>query len=256
MTRILAIAIGSGVGWLLGFAVSLLTAFDYAPIIGAVIFAAAALSESGSSGFIYDRHDRKILNRAFDMSLVTAWGAYPALKRMKDIPHRYDHAIEEILTASFPDLVRARMVNFNEVIDLIKESSETGTEPTKALRRHNRAYKPGIFKKKSATYTVLDTVAKILVYAGGDRDAAIWYFHFAKKLGVPYKNSAYFLENAIEEQEQSSTLIPGYPKTPNPMATISEGLAVPDDLLPYIDSFAKKRSDVLDKMFSNDSRAA
>jgi len=31
---------------------------------------------------------------------------------------------------------------------------------------------------------------------------------------------------------------------------------VPDDLLPYIDSFAKKRSDVLDKMFSNDSRAA
>lgn len=256
MTRILAIAMGAGVGWLLGFAVSLVTAFNYAPIIGAVIFAAAALSESGSSGFIYDRYDRKILNRAFDMSLVTAWGAYPALKRIKDIPHRYDHAVEEILTASFPDLVRARMVNFNEVIDLIRESSETGTEPTKALRRHNRAFKPSIFKKTSATYTVLDTVAKLLVYAGGDRDAAIWYFHFAKKLGVPYKNSAFFLESAINEQEQSSTLIPGYPKATSPLATISEGLTVSTELVPYIDSFVKKRSDVLDKMFSSDSRAA
>lgn len=256
MTRILAIAIGAGVGWLIGFAVSLVTAFEYAPIIGAIIFAAAGFSESGASGFVYDRYDRRILNRAFDMSLVTAWGAYPALNRIKDIPHRYDNAIEEILTASFPDLVRARMVNFNEVVDLIRESSEAGTEPTRALKRHNRAYKPGIFKKTSATYTVLDTVAKLLVYAGGDRDAAIWYFNFAKKLGVPYRNSASFLETAIDQQEQSSTMIPGYPKAPNPLATISEGMTVPSELLPFIDSFVKKRSDVLDKMFSSDSRAA
>lgn len=256
MTRILSTVIAAALGWAIGMVLFWALGWSYAPTIGAVIIASAGFMASAPTGITFGRGNAKVLAQGMDMALVTAWAAAPAMHRFMRNQDRYLQHEENILMTCIPPAIREKMYNYEDFVMLFRESMKAGSEPIAALKRHNRAFKPGIFKKKSATYTVLQELARIIIAAGADRRGAVWYYHVAEKLGVPPKHAYGFMDTAISEQRVSPTMIPGFPDHDLPIATASSGLPIPGDLEPYLDAYDKGRASILNIMFGDDSRAA
>lgn len=256
MTRIIAIIISAIAGYIIGIPIYLASDFVYAPLVSAAVFAISGIIMSASSGMGFTRSDAKVTNQAIDMVLVAAWGASPALKRLQRREERYLRAEEDLLNTTIPSGIKDILYNYEDLLFLIRESIRTGTEPFASLKRHNRAFRPGLFTKRSASYTVLQVVARIMLEAGADRRGAIWYYAFSKSLKVPFKDSHEFMEMAFSEQIRSPSMIPGFPDDESDLGKCSEGIKVTKEMEPYLDAFDRRRSQVLDIMFPDSSRAA
>lgn len=256
MTRLLSTIIAGAFGWLVGLA--LMWGFDlnYAAIALAALFALAGWIAGEPTGISFGRNDTKVLKQAIDMALVLAWASAPAMARFSRNQDRYLQYEENLLNSCIPLGIREKMYNYEDFIGLFRESLRTRSEPFASLKRHNRAFRPGIFKKESASYTVLQELARVTIAAGADRRGAVWYYHVASKLHVSPKHAAGFMETAIAEQLSSPLMIPGFPDHDSPIATASEGITIKKDLEPYLDAYDKGRSRILDMMFGDDSRAA
>jgi hypothetical protein len=229
--------------------------YTWAPMTAAIIIGFSGFLVSRSYGEPFTGNDKRVMGQAIDMLLIMGWMAGPALKRVEAQQGRYLRAEEAMIDSSMPLEIRDKMFNYEDLIFFVRQSIASQGIPLKAIRRHNRAFKPGLLRKKSASYTILGVVARIIVEAGGGRNAAAWYYEAARKLKIPYKHSQEFIEAAFYEQMQSPSMIPGLPDEDSLLGRAGQGIEQTAELAPYLDAYEASRKRVLDLMFP-DSRAA
>jgi hypothetical protein len=254
MTRLIAVFMGVFTGGCIGMLFSMIAA-----ICGAVAMGALALLTSAPTGMTMTRSDRKTMRQAMDMAFVMFWAAGPALKRFLRHQDRYLEHEAFLFEMCMPSDIRDQIAPRDEIIELCRETVRIGTEPHAALRRHNRAFRPHMFRKRSASFTVMNEVARMMLYAGADRRGIIWYFHVAKRLGVKPGDAMGFLSNAVAEQKSEMRMIPGVPPDDSALGRCHEGIETDEKILPYLDWYEQQRAELLDIMFGIDedtSRAA
>jgi len=254
MTRIIATLLGALTGFLGGLLYSTQAAPIAALVVGIIAFRA-----SKPTGMTMSRADRKTMNQAIDMALVMFWAAGPALKRFLRSQDKYLQHEEFLYAMCMPEDIKDQIAPRDEILELCRETLRIGTEPHAALRRHNRSFKPGMFRKKSASYTVMNEVARVLLSAGADRRGIIWYFEVGRKLHVKPEEAMYYLKNAVEEQKVEMRILPGFPADDSALGQAHAGIEVPSKIEPYLDWYDQQRAEIIDMMFggaSTPSRAA
>lgn len=251
MTRILATAIAGAIGWLIGMAFMLTLDFTSMPLILMVIFGISGwiASEEMTPGF--DRHEIQVLKQGSDMALISAWGAGPALMRISQNEGKYMEQENEILNTSLPLALRVKMYNFENFLMLFRESLTRRAPPEASLRRHNRAFRPHIFRKKSASYTVLLHVARATIAAGADRNGAIWFYYVASKLKIKPKDAYEFMARAFNEQRERPSMIPSMPSEKQALFTAANEVPPKfvEDLEPYLVDYERSRAEIIDLLF-------
>ena len=251
MTRIITCLLGILIGGSLGYLHSPMGA-----LIGAIALCAIGYNAAQSSGYKINRKDKKTMAQAMDMAFILFWAASPALKRLLHNQERYLAAESQIWDTCFPLLIDEQMSFRDETLEICRETVRLGTIPHAALKRHNRAFRPGMFRKKSASYTILDELARLLLAAGSDRRGIIWYFHVAEKLHVKPEHAIDFLANAVAMQKSDMRMIPGFPSDESPLGQAHKGIPVSDKVKPYLEWYEAQRAEILDLMFGDSSRAA
>lgn len=256
MTRILTMAVAAIIGWIIGLLPMWYFEIEYIPLISAVICAISGYIMSNPDGIPIKKDTAKNLKRGMDMMLIIGWGAAPAIHRLIDSQPRYLDIENSIMLSSIPQESREATYNFEEIISFFRESMKSGTKPIAALKRHNRAFRPRFYTKKSASYTILLEVARATVIAGADRRGVVWYFYFAEQLHVPVKDAYSFLQTAIQEQIAEPRMIPGYPAEGTPITTASQGLPIPQEYEVYLEAYDRGRKAILTAMFGEDEEWA
>lgn len=246
MTRIIATLLSALMGAALGLFVS-----ETGSAIGGLLLGFIGFKASQPTGMKMSRGDKKTMNQAIDMALVMFWAAGPALKRFLRNQDRYLEHEQFLYEMCLPEDIKNQIAQRDEILELCRESMRIGTEPHAALRRHNRAFRPSMFRKKSASYTVMNEVARAMVSAGADRRGIIWYFHVAKKLHVKPEDAMGFLKNAIDEQKVDLRILPGFPPDDSALGKAHEGIEVNDKILPYLKWYDEQRAEILDLMFGD-----
>ena len=254
MTRIIATLLGALTGMGLGLLYS-----QTGAAIGGILLGLIAFRASQPMGMKMSRVDHRTMNQAFDMALVMFWAAGPALKRFLRNQDRYLEHEQFLYAMCMPEDIKEQIAQRDEILELCRESMRIGTEPHAALKRHNRAFKPGMFRKKSASYTIMNELARVLVAAGSDRRGIVWYFEVGRKLYVKPEHAIPFLQSAIEEQKVEMRILPGFPTDDSALGRAHEGIALNDKIVPYLDWYDSQRAEIIDTMFggnSSPSRAA
>ena len=256
MTRILSTAIATLFGLLAGFILEWIVDYDYIMIAVTLFLASAGFKIGDTDGLPFGKKDEKVMQQGLDMALITFWGARPGMDRYLDCNLRYDIAEGEIIDTCIPFEIYEKIYNRDEMISFVRASARTESAPLAAIKRHKRAFKPSIFRKKSATYTVLKLVADALILAGPDRRGIVWYYHVGKTLGVPPKDAHYFLDQAIKAQIRRPMMIPSWPKEGTLLTTASKGLPITEELEYYLNEYDKGRKAILETMFPDDEEEA
>lgn len=254
MTRIIATLLAALTGVMLGYLVS-----ETGAAVGGILLGLIGFRASGSTGMKMTRADHKTMTQAIDMALVMFWAAGPALKRFLRNQDRYLEHETFLYSMCMPEDINDQIAPRDEILELCRESLRIGTEPHAALKRHNRSFRPGVFRKRSASYTVLNEVARVMLAAGADRRGIIWYFHVAKRLHVKPADAMGFLTSAVEEQKNEMRILPGFPPDDSALGRAHTGIPVDDKIVPYLDWYDQQRALIIDQMFGGtegSSRAA
>lgn len=250
MIRLITALMGAGTGYGLGALV------DYS-LIGACLGAIAGFSMADPGSIIFNRQERAKLAEALDEIILTYWIAGPALKNLSEArPGRLEHYEDEIFDAYLPVLLAEHTYNREEIRNLARQTTNIGTEPTATIRRHNRKFAPGLFRRTSPTFLVLRTAGKLLVEGGAEREAITWYLHAAKRLKVKPNVALGFIFEVLEEQKARPTMIPGIPRRDSPLVLVAEGIALPENGEEYLALYEAEKMKVRDVMFGTGEQAA